>query len=752
MAVHKGFHARYALLAAPLACLAAFAAGARFPLPAFLLPVREFVAFRSPAVGGALGDEPGAAQGDNPLAAAGGSGARLVLPGRVVPKPRDRGALDALQAELPARVDLSPAFAAAVGSARPLRILMNGQPSADDIAAARGLYRSSGAPVRFVVSEAPASPLAAVSAVIEPNAASFGVTLLIAEDAARSGSIDVFLDGEPAYRSEAASLAPDRRIALAASPRAGASTVLVELRAHSGSGSESRASVTLALGGRDRERVLMATPKGDARSSVEALFPARKVSPGELASADLYAYELVVLDSLSLSGLGPDLDRRLARYVESGAGSVLAVADSPDFGKEGSAPALERLLPVELSPRSVKNLPDLAMLVLIDVSGSMFGDKLSLAKVTGVETMGNLKPDDLVGVLLFSEDSEWLYRFQPAGGASGADMLAPLRAGGGTKLYPALEKGMDELEAAPMPVKHIVVVSDGITEPADFDRLVTRAKRAGITITAMAVGDSFDRALLTRLSAGTGGRLYRVLDAGEVPSLIVEDRKSVSRTVFAQERTPILSLDGSAAGSVDGMARFTARKDSLVVFSSPAGDPLLSSNSVAGRSALVFASDLYGRFSSGFFADPAALAGFRATLAGLFREDAPGAVLTETADGLHLSLRGEGLVAPTLALADGHGELVATARFASDLPGWWTAAVSPASGGAYTALVMDRGTTVARLPVWANAGLSAWTDEDAAAYLSYRAPFFALLPGRTAWLLCFFALSLAVSLWLRTRR
>ena len=73
------------------------------------------------------------------------------------------------------------------------------------------------------------------------------------------------------------------------------------------------------------------------------------------------------------------------------------MADSPEFGKKGDNPALEELLPVTLLPRSLKDLPDLAVLILIDVSGSMFGDKLSLAKVTGLELLRNLKPSDLVG-------------------------------------------------------------------------------------------------------------------------------------------------------------------------------------------------------------------------------------------------------------------------------------------------------------------------------------------------------------------
>ncbi len=738
MVAFKGIRPAGITVLAPVACLAAFAAGLPFPVPAFLLPERVYVAPRA---------------GFAPEALAGRSWARasLVLPGSLMPMPRNLPALAALAERFPARVDLDPVFAAAPGSVRPVRVVLDGQPSAADLARAAALHRESGIPVRFTVLPPRPSPLAAVSIRLEPGAASMQATVLLSGSAADADTVELALDGETVWNSAGADLPADRRVQVAVGAAGREGPARLELRTVT-AGITSVASATLLPAREGGERVLMAGGEEGARSVIEALFPVRRVSPAELASADLYAYELVVLDGLPLSSLGADLAGRLADYVERGAGSILAVADSPGFGREGDAPALERILPVELSPRSVKNLPDLAMLIVIDVSGSMFGDKLSLAKVTGAETLGNLKPDDLVGMLLFSETAEWLYRFQPAGEVEPSALLSPLRAGGGTRLHPALLEGLDALESAPMPVKHLVVISDGVTEPADFDALIARARDAGVTVTAMAVGESFDRSLLTRLSSGTGGRLYRVLDAAEVPSLILEDRMSVSRTVFAEERVAIVGMDGSDAGSVGGMARFTAKPRSLVPFSSAAGDPLLVSGQLAGRSALVFATDLYGRHSSGFLEHPAGLAGFRATLAGLFHEEAPGATVTESADGIVVTVHSDGLLAPTLALADGRGVLVDEAAFASAVPGHWSATVSPAAEGGYTALVSDRGTVAARLPLYSNAGLSSWTDESAAALDAYRSPAFAMLPASPSWLLAFFLASLGTTLFLRTRR
>lgn len=721
-------------LLAPLACLAAFAAGVPLPLPAFLLPSASYLMLRT---------------GSPPEALSTRAGTPVVLADRVVPAPGDTAAAADLARRLPARPAIRMALADAEGRRRPVRLLMDSPPLASEVAAARSYIRATGMPVRFVdvgTARKP-GPVAASSLRVDPLASSSPLNLLLTPAAARAGRVDVEVDGVLLASVEGPSLPVDRRLTVPVGP--GDAVIRVTARSPYG---DSSVTLRAAAAAEDGPRVLVASAHEGSRTVVEALYPARRIAPAALATADLYAHELVVLDGVPLSSIGQGAASRLAEYAARGAGSVLVSADSPEFGREGDAPALEAVLPVDLAPRSLKNLPDLAMLILIDTSGSMFGDKLSLAKVTGLEVLGNLKPGDLVGMMLFSEGYEWLYRFEPNAGIEPRSTLAPLRAGGSTRLYPALAEGLAALEAAPMAVKHVVLVSDGITEPAEFDALVARALRSGISLSAMAVGDDYDRALLTRLSAGTGGRLYRVRSADEIPSLILEDRRSVSRAMFVEQRERILALDGSDAGWVDGMARFTARAGAMVPFSSAAGDPLLATVERAGRSVMVLASDLEGRYTADFFGEPAVMAMFRSMLDSRFREEAPGVAVAETAEGLSVSVHGDYLAEPDLALADASGAIAAEAAMDRVAPGRFSAFLAPPAAGRYTALLSDRGTTVARFAVYANAGLSGSTEESAAAADAYRPPFFALLPGRASWLLAFFALSLAVTVYLRMSR
>jgi len=222
--------------------------------------------------------------------------------------------------------------------------------------------------------------------------------------------------------------------------------------------------------------------------------------------------------------------------------------------------------------------------------------------------------------------------------------------------------------------------------------------------------------------------------------------------VFSEETVDVVDIAGIAAGSIDGMARLGPKPDSVAFFSSAAGDPLLSSMRTGARSVLVYASDAYGRYGAGFLRQPATLSVLDAVIGGLFSERPPSATLTETADGLALSIRGDYLVQPFAVLADGRGRIVAEAAFDRTSPGRFHAALGKPVADAYTALVEDRGRTVARFAVFSNGGTAASPSDSAAAFMAYRAPFWALPRGGAPWLVAFFTLSLVATLIMRIRR
>ena len=94
----------------------------------------------------------------------------------------------------------------------------------------------------------------------------------------------------------------------------------------------------------------------------------------------------MVLSDVSSSYLGTAQTAALSKYVRGGGGVIVAGGES-SYGPGGYAgTAFERLLPVRTDPERERKEPHLALVLVIDRSGSMNGEKLEMAK-TAVLTL-----------------------------------------------------------------------------------------------------------------------------------------------------------------------------------------------------------------------------------------------------------------------------------------------------------------------------------------------------------------------------
>ncbi|GAB1432219.1 hypothetical protein MASR2M29_08440 [Spirochaetota bacterium] len=670
----------------------------------------------------------------------------LSLADRAVTVKKTASRSQALLDGAPARPSLARAMPVLERSSLPVKLYCAGKPSASMVEDARSLYKKTGSSLRFVPLAAKKSHLDAMSLNLDPAGEGSVLTLLFSNESTKADSLTVSMDESILWQGFGSELPKDRRQRFTL----GQGVSKIKIEAAEG-GNYSKKEFTFMGSMNAKEKLLVASSRPDKKSVIEAMLPSKVISLEELKTAELYSYELLVLGGPELAKLGQDLEARLLSYVNSGAGSILFSADSPGFGIEGDSPALEQLLPMALAPRSLKKLPDLAMLLVLDVSGSMFGGKLSIAKAALAETLARLKPDDLAAVLLFSENREWLYRFGKASLARPQDQLEELKAGGGTKLYEALDEGLNSLVKVDMPLRQLILISDGIGEPASYDSIIAKAIKNGINISAMAVGDGFNRELLSLLSRASGGNLYVADSIEDIPSLVMEDRQRLSRTIFSYEKEKIINPAGIAAGSLSGMALFSPKEEGMVHFMSEGGDPLLASRSAGSRNVLLFASDLHNAYTRDFFANSFAQESFRSIMGSLLYDREPAMLISENADGIYITINSRSLAAPECMLADAMGKLYGPVSFSKSMPSWWTVSLPSVPEGPYTILLSDRGSVLARAGCWVNSGFSGREDTSEKAYEQYRTPLFCLFPASPAWLLAFFFFSLCLTLVLRTR-
>src|SRR5262249_32352596 len=76
--------------------------------------------------------------------------------------------------------------------------------------------------------------------------------------------------------------------------------------------------------------------------------------------------------------------------------------------------------------------------------------------------------------------------------AAVAQALATLEPGGGTAIYPGLVEALRQLDGVDAMAKHIVVMSDGLTQPGDFPGILKAISDQGISVSTVAIGDGAD--------------------------------------------------------------------------------------------------------------------------------------------------------------------------------------------------------------------------------------------------------------------
>ncbi|NUQ48834.1 MAG: VWA domain-containing protein, partial [Phycisphaerae bacterium] len=261
-----------------------------------------------------------------------------------------------------------------------------------------------------------------------------------------------------------------------------------------------------------------------------------------LDAASLSGCALVVLSNVSGLALGEQGQRALASYVRDLGGGLIAVGGDRAFSVGGYYKTpLEEILPVETERAKLKLLST-GMVVVIDRSGSMAGEKLDQAKAAAAAAVQLLATHDRVGVIAFDGSSEWVVPLGPCGDRRRIlAALSTIGAGGGTVMYPALEAALAALQGVDTNIRHVVVLTDGQSAPGDFEALARQYAEAGVTASTIAVGSDADQALLGRIAAISGGRMYVTASARPLPQIFARETVLASRSgLFEKAFQPVL--------------------------------------------------------------------------------------------------------------------------------------------------------------------------------------------------------------------
>ncbi len=169
------------------------------------------------------------------------------------------------------------------------------------------------------------------------------------------------------------------------------------------------------------------------------------------------------------------------------------------------------------------------LVVVLDRSGSMAGERLSGAQRALRELVDRLDPTDHFGLVTFDHEANVVV---PAGPVRDKEAIkraiADVSPGGSTDLSAGYLRGLQELRRSGATGPRLLLVSDGhanagIVEPARLGEVAAAAAGDGIITTTLGFGLGYDEALLGAIArGGNGGELFAE-DADTAVGLIAHE-------------------------------------------------------------------------------------------------------------------------------------------------------------------------------------------------------------------------------------
>lgn len=365
----------------------------------------------------------------------------------------------------------------------------------------------------------------------------------------------------------------------------------------------------LLVEGRQGEGSEMAAMLSAAAMQYETVLPAQLPYDAE----QLRQYDGVVLVNVDYDAADEEQWAALDSAVRVlGRGLTVIGGDSSYAlgGYRGSR--LEDMLPVTIDVRNKLDLPSLALMLVIDKSGSMsdgmFGTtRLELAKEAAMRAAEVLTPNDQVGVIAFDDAAKWVVNLQkPEDVEAIQNQIGTIRPGGGTAFFTALYEATYALMNAQAQQKHIIFLTDGEAGDTGYLQLCDIMLQNDITLTTVAVGSGADQATLRTLAQQGGGRAYAANEFDNLPKIFTKETYLVSGS-YVQNRTftPVIT-EQSALTDFDGFPQLSgylaATEKSLAAVSlmSDREDPILAWWQYGAGRVVAFMADSRGAWTSEF--------------------------------------------------------------------------------------------------------------------------------------------------------
>ena len=269
---------------------------------------------------------------------------------------------------------------------------------------------------------------------------------------------------------------------------------------------------------------------------------------------------LIAVSSAALAFIDRDHDNAgLVAAANSASDGLLSlnaelVQQKVLLGSPGTAALAIELTAASLACNNDAPVQPVDLVLVLDRSGSMEGQKLSDARRAMHHLIGQLTSDDRLALVTYSNGVSSL---SPLVAMSGNQrqlltrIVERISAGGGTNLGAGLQRGIDILIQTPAAQRQrrMILISDGlanqgITAPRTLAEMASAARDHGFGVSTVGVGYDFNEVLMTTLADHGAGRYYFLEDPNTFARVFENEFDTARKVAAAHMEIRIPLSDG----------------------------------------------------------------------------------------------------------------------------------------------------------------------------------------------------------------
>jgi Mg-chelatase subunit ChlD len=210
-------------------------------------------------------------------------------------------------------------------------------------------------------------------------------------------------------------------------------------------------------------------------------------------------------------------------------------------------------VPPDEMPAATHSRPPVNFSAVLDISGSMQGEKLHQAKMAVQLATRSLRSGDVFSLVTFNNDIAC--PFEPTlvddkTSQSVETSLQTIHASGTTALDGGLERGIDKALVKKLETNLVMVLSDGQTNVGEKDLEVIgmralQARQQGVLVSALGIGQDYNEALLAEIATQGGGRFYHIQNANQIPAFVAGELGEVAMLAARDARIHLAISTGA---------------------------------------------------------------------------------------------------------------------------------------------------------------------------------------------------------------